>query len=39
MGVYIEGLICLSGGEAGDEGKPGAVFDPDEGDIFEGGIF
>ena len=39
FGVCIEGLICLSGGEAGDDGKPGAEFDSEDGSIFDGGIY
>jgi hypothetical protein len=31
--ILIEGEICLSGGDAGDAGKPGADFDSD--DIYE----
>jgi hypothetical protein len=35
----FEGLICISPGTAGGEGLPGAPFDPDNGDIFDGGTF
>lgn len=35
--ILIEGEICLSGGQAGGDGKPGADFNPDNGDIFDGG--
>lgn len=31
--ILIEGEICLSGGKAGGDGKPGADFDSD--DIYE----
>ena len=31
--ILIEGGICLSGGKAGDDGKPGADFNSD--DIYE----
>ena len=31
--IRFEGNYCLSGGEAGDRGKPGADFDSD--DIYE----
>ena len=31
--VGIEGMLCLSGGVAGNPGEPGAAFDP--GDVFE----
>ncbi len=37
--VCSEGLICLSGGRSGGEGKPGADFDPDLGDINDYGDF
>ncbi len=37
--ISTGGMICISGGKAGDEGKPGADFDPNEGDIYDGGIF
>ena len=33
----VESMICISGGVAGGDGKPGAEFTPD--DIFEGGNF
>lgn len=32
--VRLEGGLCLSGGKAGEEGKPGAEFDPSE-DIYD----
>lgn len=32
--VRLEGGLCLSGGKAGEEGKPGAEFDPIK-DIYE----
>ena len=32
-GLVIENRVCLSGGKAGGDGKPGADFD--DGDIFE----
>ena len=35
-GIMIEGMFCLSGGQAGGDGKPGADFDPDK-DIYDGG--
>ena len=36
LGFHFEGVICLSGGQLGDQGDPGALFDP-ENDIFDGG--
>lgn len=35
----FEGMICISPGSAGGDGLPGAPFDPDNGDIFDGGTF
>ena len=35
--IRTVGVICLSGGKVGGEGKPGADFDSD--DIFDGDIF
>ena len=32
--IRLEGGLCLSGGKAGEEGKPGAEFDPNE-DIYD----
>lgn len=33
FGIVIEAMVCLSGGQAGGDGKPGADFN--NGDIFE----
>ena len=35
LGFHLEGVICLSGGTAGNPGDPGAQFNDD--DIFDGG--
>lgn len=35
--IRIEGNYCLSGGRPGGDGDPGAAFDPDYDDIFDGG--
>lgn len=34
--VLLEGLVCLSGGELGNPGEPGSVFNP--GNIYDGGM-
>ena len=35
--ISIGGMICVSGGDAGDSGKPGPQFGDD--DIYDGGVF
>ena len=39
LDLHFEGLICLSPGAVGGNGEPGAPFDPDSGDIFDGGNY
>ena len=35
--ISVGGMICVSGGKPGDNGKPGPEFEDD--DIYDGGIF
>ena len=39
LNLFIEGMLCLSGGRPGGDGKPGADFSAEDGDIFDGGLF
>lgn len=35
--LVFEGAVCQTGGKAGGSGQPGADFDPDDDDIYDGG--
>ena len=32
--IVLEGLVCLSGGQAGESGRPGSKFDPND-DVYD----